>query len=74
MAGAIDATEAALGQAAWFVLVIVAVAVIPVLVIRRFVGVRPTAAAPEVASFEMGDGPRHRRAAFSPLIGDFQAN
>lgn len=73
VSSAIEATNSALGQAAWLLLVVLAVAVIPVLVIRRFVGVRPVAAQPDVASFERDLEARHRRAAWSPLIGDFQA-
>jgi hypothetical protein len=73
VSGAIEATTSVLGQAAWLMLVVVAVAVIPVLVIRQFVGVRPGAAEPDVASYELALELRHRRAAWSPLIGDFQA-
>lgn len=73
VANAINATESLLGGAAWLLIVVVAIAVIPVLVIRRFIGVRPGIAAPELATYESREVPRHRRAAFSPLIGDFQA-
>jgi len=72
VSSAIEATNSVLGQAAWLMLVVLAVAVIPVLVIRRFVGVRPVSSAPDVASHELALGARHRRAAWSPLIGDFQ--
>lgn len=73
VATAVDATISVLGQAAWLIFVVLAVAVIPVLVIRRFVGVRPVTPAPDVASREPAIGARHRRAAWSPLIGDFPA-
>lgn len=72
VSGAIEVTGSVLGQAAWLLLVVLAVAVIPVLVIRRFVGVRPVAAEQDVASHERALGARHRRASWSPLIGDFQ--
>jgi len=61
------------GRASWLLLVLLALAVIPVLLIRTVVGVRPVAAAPDVASLEHSIGMnRHRRAVFSPLIGDVQ--
>ena len=72
VSGAIDATGSVLGQAAWLILVVLAVAVAPVVVIRGFVGVRPAAAEQDVTSHERALGARHRRASWSPLIGDFQ--
>ena len=72
----LDRTGSALGHAAWLVLVAAALVVTPVLIVRRFQGLRPGIAAPDTMSFEHtafdGSAPRHRRAAFSPLIGDFQ--
>ena len=50
-------------------LVLVALAVIPVLIIRTVVGVRPVSAAPDVASLELAA----RRSRFSPLVSDLQA-
>lgn len=73
VSSAIEASGSVLGQAAWLLLVVVAVAVVPVLIIRRFVGVRPVAAQKDVASYERAIEARHRRSSFSPLIGDFQA-
>ena len=70
--GAIDATASVFGQAAWLILVVLAVAVAPVLIIGKFVGVRPAAAEQDVTSHERALGARHRRASWSPLIGDFQ--
>lgn len=72
VSGAIDATGSVLGRAAWLMLVVLAVAVTPLLVVRRFVGVRPAAAEQDVTSHERALGARHRRSSWSPLIGDFQ--
>ena len=60
------------GRASWLLLVLIALALIPVLIIRTVVGVRPVAAAPDVASLERTAGTRPRRSSFSPLIGDMQ--
>ncbi|MDX6276059.1 MAG: rane-associated protein [Nocardioidaceae bacterium] len=46
----------AFGRASWLVLVLLALAVIPVLLIRTVVGVRPVAAAPDVTSLELAAG------------------
>ncbi|MEJ7633731.1 DedA family protein [Aeromicrobium sp.] len=56
------------GRASWLLLVLLALAVIPVLIIRTVVGVRPVSAAPDVASLELAA----RRSRFSPLVGDLQ--
>ena len=72
VAQVLDRTGSILGQAAWLMFVVVAIAVLPALFVRRFQGVRPSIAAPDLAFFENNLAPRHRRAAFSPLIGDFQ--
>lgn len=73
VAGAIDATGSILGQAAWPILVVLAVVVLPVLFIRQIAGIRPAVVPPDVAFHEEALGARRRRAAWSPLIGDFQA-
>jgi membrane-associated protein len=44
------------GRASWLLLVLLALAVIPVLLIRTVVGVRPVAAAPDVTSLELAAG------------------
>jgi membrane protein DedA with SNARE-associated domain len=46
----------AFGRASWLLLVLLALAVIPVLLIRTVVGVRPVAAAPDVTSLELAAG------------------
>ena len=58
------------GRASWLVLVLLALAVIPVLIMRTVVGVRPVAAAPDVASLELSTGARPHRSTFAPLVGD----
>ena len=58
------------GRASWLLLVLIALAVVPVLIIRTVVGVRPVAAAPDVASLELSTGARPHRSTFAPLIGD----
>jgi membrane-associated protein len=45
-----------LGRASWLVLVLLAMGLLPVLLIRTVVGVRPTTAAPDVASLERATG------------------
>lgn len=66
------AGEDALGRAAWLVLVIAALAILPVLGLRTRVPMRPERPAQDLGSIELGHEPRHRRPAFSPLIGDVQ--
>uniref|UniRef100_UPI002FC91188 hypothetical protein n=1 Tax=Aeromicrobium sp. TaxID=1871063 RepID=UPI002FC91188 len=56
------------GRASWLMLVLLALALIPVLIIRTVVGVRPVSAAPDVASLELAA----RRSRFSPLVSDLQ--
>ncbi|MDX6233391.1 MAG: rane-associated protein [Nocardioidaceae bacterium] len=56
------------GRASWLLLVLLALALIPVLIIRTVVGVRPVSAAPDVASLELAA----RRSRFSPLVSDLQ--
>jgi len=65
-------TTDTLGRASWLLLVLLALALLPVLLIRTVVGVRPEAPAPDLASLELDAGRRHRRSSFSPLIGDMQ--
>lgn len=71
VSSAIEAARSVLGPRAWPMLVVLAGAALLVLVIRRFS--RPVSAEPDLASFEPARGALHRRAAWSPLIGDFQA-
>ncbi|KQY60312.1 hypothetical protein ASD11_12720 [Aeromicrobium sp. Root495] len=66
------AGEDAFGRAAWLVLVAAALAILPVLGLRTRVPMRPELPALDVSSIELGREARHRRAAFSPLIGDVQ--
>ncbi|MCW2841526.1 MAG: hypothetical protein JWR55_3009 [Aeromicrobium sp.] len=59
--GSVVATAAsfvsdALGRASWLVLVLLALGVVPVVLIRAVVGVRPATAAPDVASLELATG------------------
>ena len=49
---------------AWPLLVLLALAVFPVLIIRAVVGVRPVAAAPDVASLELAAGIRQPTPAY----------
>jgi len=58
----------AFGRATWLLLVLLAVALIPVLIVRTVAGVRPVSAAPDVASLELAA----RRSRFSPLVSDLQ--
>jgi membrane protein DedA with SNARE-associated domain len=51
----------ALGRASWLVLVLLALGVVPVVLIRAVVGVRPATAAPDVASLELATGVMPRR-------------
>ena len=45
-----------LGRASWLVLVLLALAVVPVMLVRAVIGVRPVAAQPDVASLELATG------------------
>ncbi|MET1036834.1 MAG: DedA family protein [Aeromicrobium sp.] len=56
VAGVASLASDALGRASWLVLVLLAVGVVPVVLIRTVVGVRPTSAAPDVASLELATG------------------
>lgn len=53
VAGLATVTAGALGRASWLLVVPLAVAVLPVVLIRAVTGVRPATAAPEVASLEL---------------------
>jgi membrane-associated protein len=53
VAGLASVTTGVLGRASWLLLVLLALAVLPVLLIRTLTGVRPVTAAPEVASLEL---------------------
>jgi membrane-associated protein len=52
-----------LGRASWLLLVLLALAVVPVLLVRTVIGVRPAVAEPDVASLELATGvlPRQPR-------------
>lgn len=67
-----DATEHALGRATWLLLVAVLLVLLPVLALRRVLTVRPAPPPVEVTRWELDGLPRHRRPAWSPLIGDVQ--
>lgn len=56
VAGVAAVASDVLGRASWLVLVLVALVVVPVLLVRAVVGVRPTTAAPDVASLELATG------------------
>lgn len=60
-------TTDALGRASWLLLVLLALAVVPVLLIRTVVGVRPVTAAPDVMSLERAAGIGHRTSLTSGL-------
>lgn len=64
-------TNDLLGRASWLVLVLLALAVVPVLLVRAVIGVRPAAAAPDVASLELATGVMPRQARLT-LAGDPQ--
>mgnify|MGYP001545429696 CR=1 FL=1 len=57
----------AFGRASWLLLVLLALALIPVLLIRTVVGVRPVAAAPDVTSLELAAGIGRRPPAYTSL-------
>lgn len=67
-----QAGEDTFGRAAWLVLVLAALAILPVLGLRPVVPMRPERPARDVGSFELAGEQTHRRAPFSPLIGDVQ--
>ncbi|AXT85927.1 hypothetical protein C6I20_12540 [Aeromicrobium sp. A1-2] len=69
VAAAVAIATDTFGRASWLLLVLLAVALIPVLMIRTVVGVRPVSATPDVASLELAV----RRSSFSPLVSDLQS-
>ncbi|MEO6470277.1 MAG: hypothetical protein ABIR57_00520, partial [Aeromicrobium sp.] len=71
VASVIDRTSSILGQATWLFFVAGAMVAVPTLIVRQFSGMRPVVATRDLAFYE-DRRPAHRRAAFSPLIGDFQ--
>lgn len=70
VAGLLAATHDAFGRAAWLVIVLVAAPLVPVLVVRAAIGVRPAQAAPDVASLELATGVLPRRPTFVALVGE----
>ena len=70
VAAVASVTTDTFGRASWLLLVLLALALVPVLIIRAVVGVRPVAAAPDVASLELSTGARPHRSTFAPLVGD----
>lgn len=67
VAALVAVTNDLLGRASWLVLVLLALAVVPVLLVRAVIGVRPVQAAPDVASLELATGvlPRQPRLALA---------
>lgn len=63
-------TTDAFGRASWLLLVLLVLAMIPVLLIRAVVGVRPVAAAPDVTSVEHAAGIGHRAPAYPSFTSD----
>jgi membrane-associated protein len=61
VAGLVAVTNDWLGRASWLLLVLVALTVVPVVLVRTVVGVRPVVAAPDVASLELATGVMPRR-------------
>ncbi|NRQ48332.1 DedA family protein [Aeromicrobium stalagmiti] len=70
VAGLTAATNDAFGRASWLLVVLLALVVVPVLVVRTVIGVRPAQAAPDTASLELATGVMPRRPTFSPLVGE----
>ncbi|MBC7633403.1 DedA family protein [Aeromicrobium sp.] len=66
-------TTDAFGRASWLLLVLLALAVVPVMIIRAVTGVRPVLAAPDVESLERDLGVTLRSSTFAPLAGDYRA-
>ncbi|MCW2830053.1 MAG: hypothetical protein JWP31_745 [Aeromicrobium sp.] len=70
VAGLTAATSDAFGRASWLIVVLLALAAGPVLLIRAVIGVRPVAAQPDVASLELATGVMPRRPTFASLVGE----
>lgn len=73
VAGAAAVANDWLGRASWLVLVLVALAVVPVLLVRAVIGVRPEVAAPDVVSLELATGVMPRQRTFAALAGEPRA-
>ncbi|MET0448985.1 MAG: DedA family protein [Aeromicrobium sp.] len=71
IAGLASLANDVLGRASWLVLVLVALGLVPVLLIRAVVGVRPVSAAPDVASLELATGVMPTRPTLA-LAGELQ--
>jgi membrane-associated protein len=71
VAGVAALANDVLGRASWLVLVLLAVGIVPVVLIRAVVGVRPTAAEPDVASLERATGVMPTRPTLA-LAGELQ--
>jgi membrane protein DedA with SNARE-associated domain len=71
MSGAVQDT---FGRAAWLVAVLVGLALVPVVLLRVFTGVRPAPAAPDVERFEHARDLPRGRAGSSALAGEFRAD
>lgn len=56
VAGVADLAGDVLGRASWLVLALLALGIVPVVLIRAVVGVRPARAEPDVASLELATG------------------
>lgn len=70
VAGFVALAGDVLGRAAWLLAVLVAAAVLPVLIVRLAIGVRPARAAPDVASLELATGVLPCRPTFAALVGE----
>uniref|UniRef100_UPI002FC932BD DedA family protein n=1 Tax=Aeromicrobium sp. TaxID=1871063 RepID=UPI002FC932BD len=70
VATVISVTNETFGPVSWLLLELLALAVVPVLIIRAVGGVRPVAAAPDVASLELSAGAHAHRSAFTPIFDD----
>lgn len=72
VAGLAHLASQVLGGASWIVLLLAALLALTVWLLRAVGGGRPVAAAPDAVAIERATGARHRRAPWSPLIGDVQ--
>lgn len=64
----------AFGRASWLIVVLLALAVLPVVLIRALTGVRPVLAAPDVEGFERRRDRSQRPAGSSALAGEFRVD
>lgn len=67
-----DFAHDTLGRASWLALVLLVIVLLPVLVLRSVVGVRPATAAPEVETYEVSRDRRLRRRSMTALTGEFR--